>query len=207
MANKSQLQELGLAFYQSRSEGDFNKVYMRMKKSTGYYIKSILPYAADRDEAISNTFAKVWTKIHQYDPYWNFSTWVYRIARNEALLMLRYKKRNYSLEALQEKGVNMESRNAIEMPELDLGSQTFPVIDTLFEHAVSAIKLLPENYRVVMTLREIEKKKYDEISKELGWKQNTVRTRIRKGRELLRNSLLTSYPGLVKQYTEQMLER
>ena len=207
MANKSKLQELGMAFYQSRNESDFNKVYLRMKSSVGYYIKDILPASSDRDEALANTFAKVWSKIHQYDPYWNFSTWVYRIARNEALLMLRYKRRNYSLEAMEEKGVNMESRTAVEMPSLELNSNDLPVIDILFEYAVKAIDHLPETYRTVMTMREIEKKKYEDISKELGWKQNTVRTRIRKGRELLRKSLLNEHPELVRQYSEQMLEK
>jgi len=207
MAKKSQLQELGMAFYQTRSEADFNKVYLRMKSSVGYYIKDILPASADRDEALANTFAKVWSKIHMYDPYWNFSTWVYRIARNEALLMLRYKRRNYSLEAMEEKGVNMESRNAVEMPNLELNNSELPIIDVLFEHAVDAISKLPETYKVVMTMREIEKKKYEDISKELGWKQNTVRTRIRKGRELLRKDLLSNHPELVRQYSEQMLEK
>ena len=178
-----------------------------MKPSVGYYIKDILPASSDRDEALANTFAKVWSKIHQYDPYWNFSTWVYRIARNEALLMLRYKRRNYSLEAMEEKGVNMESRTAVEMPSLELNSNDLPVIDILFEYAVKAIDHLPETYRTVMTMREIEKKKYEDISKELGWKQNTVRTRIRKGRELLRKSLLNGHPELVRQYSEQMLEK
>jgi RNA polymerase sigma-70 factor (ECF subfamily) len=207
MAKKSQLQELGMAFYQTRSEADFNKVYLRMKSSVGYYIKDILPASADRDEALANTFAKVWSKIHMYDPYWNFSTWVYRIARNEALLMLRYKRRNYSLEAMEEKGVNMESRTAVEMPNLELNNSELPIIDVLFEHAVDAISKLPETYKVVMTMREIEKKKYEDISKELGWKQNTVRTRIRKGRELLRKDLLSNHPELVRQYSEQMLEK
>ena len=121
--------------------------------------------------------------------------------------MLRYKRRNYSLEAMEEKGVNMESRTAVEMPSLELNSNDLPVIDILFEYAVKAIDHLPETYRTVMTMREIEKKKYEDISKELGWKQNTVRTRIRKGRELLRKSLLNEHPELVRQYSEQMLEK
>jgi RNA polymerase sigma-70 factor (ECF subfamily) len=203
MSKKSQLQELGMAFYNSRSEGDFNKIYHRMKTSIGFYIKEILPAADDREEALANTFAKVWTKIHMYDPYWNFSTWVYRIARNEALLMLRHKRRNYSLEAMEEKGVNMESRMAVTMPKLGDETEGAQATDILFEKAIDEIQNLPENYRIVMTMREIEKKKYEDISKELGWKQNTVRTRIRKGRELLRQNLISNYPELVKVYAEQ----
>jgi RNA polymerase sigma-70 factor (ECF subfamily) len=203
MSKTSPLQELGLAFFNSRSEGDFNKLYYRMKPSINYYLRDILPASDDREEALANTFAKVWSKIHMYDPYWNFSTWIYRIARNEALLMHRHKRRNYSYEGMEERGVNMEAKSPVVMPRIDMESVNLDAIDMLHDFAVDEISNLPELYRIVMEKREIEKKKYEDISTELGWKQNTVRTRIRKGRELLRKSLSEKYPELVKSYIEQ----
>jgi RNA polymerase sigma-70 factor (ECF subfamily) len=203
MAKTSPLQELGLAFFNSRSEGDFNKLYYRMKPSINYYLRDILPASDDREEALANTFAKVWSKIHMYDPYWNFSTWIYRIARNEALLMHRHKRRNYSYEGMEERGVNMEAKSPVVMPRIDTDSVNLDAVDMLHDFAVDEISNLPELYRIVMEKREIEKKKYEDISTELGWKQNTVRTRIRKGRELLRKSLSEKYPELVKSYIEQ----
>jgi DNA-directed RNA polymerase specialized sigma24 family protein len=53
-------------------------------------------------------------------------------------------------------------------------------------------------------MREINKKKYEDIAEELGWKHNTVRTRIRKARELVRVNLAKTSPELVKKY-QQML--
>ena len=138
-----------------------------------------------------------------YDPYWNFSTWIYRIARNEALLRHRHKRRNYSYEGMEERGVNMEAKSPVVMPRIDLESVNLDAVDMLHDFAVDEISHLPELYRIVMEKREIEKKKYEDISTELGWKQNTVRTRIRKGRELLRKSLSEKYPELVKSYIEQ----
>jgi RNA polymerase sigma factor (sigma-70 family) len=138
-----------------------------------------------------------------YDPYWNFSTWIYRIARNEALLMHRHKRRNYSYEGMEERGVNMEAKSPVVMPRIDIESVNLDAVDMLHDFAVDEISNLPELYRIVMEKREIEKKKYEDISTELGWKQNTVRTRIRKGRELLRKSLNEKYPELVKSYIEQ----
>ena len=85
------LQEMGLAFFESRSERDFTDVYHRLKPSISYYLRELVPNQDDRNEVIATAFAKVWQKIHQYDPSWNFSTWVYRIARNEALLFFRSK--------------------------------------------------------------------------------------------------------------------
>jgi RNA polymerase sigma-70 factor (ECF subfamily) len=194
------LQEMGLRFYQSRQENDFTRVYNRLRPSISYYLRELVPQHDDRNEVIATTFAKVWNKIEQYDPYWNFSTWVYRIARNEALLFHRGRKKTYSYEAMEEKGINMEKHSSYE--------QTFEheedPIDSLYDQAVIAIQDLPEIYRTVLTLREIQKKKYEDIAEELGWKHNTVRTRIRKARELVRVSLLKKDPELVKKYQQSI---
>jgi ADP-glucose pyrophosphorylase len=80
------LQEIGMKFYETRAEKEFTAVYHRLKPSISHYLRELVPNQDDRNEVIATTFSKVWAKIHQYDPYWNFSTWVYRIARNEALL-------------------------------------------------------------------------------------------------------------------------
>lgn len=205
MNKTSALQELGMAFFTSRSESDFNRIYHRMKPSINYYLRELLPSSDDREEALANTFAKVWTKIHMYDPYWNFSTWIYRIARNEALLMLRHTRRNYSIQAMEERGISMDSKTGSQLPRYEVEPENLHAADILYDFAIEEISNLPETYRVVMEKREIEKKKYEDISTELGWKQNTVRTRIRKGRELLRKSLLAKYPEVIKSYEEQKI--
>ena len=206
MNRKSELQELGLKFFNERSEVDFNKLYYRMKPSISYFLRDLLPAMDDREEALANTFAKVWTKIHMYDPYWNFSTWVYRIARNEALLMHRHTRRNYSYEGMEERGINMESKSPAIGIESEMEGHGVDVTDNLYDYAINEISNLPDTYRVVMELREIEKKKYEDIAEQLGWKHNTVRTRIRKGRELLKNNLTRKYPELVGMYHQQMEE-
>lgn len=206
MAKVSALQELGLAFSKSRSEEDFNQIYKRMKPSINYYLRDLLPSLDDREEALANTFAKVWTKIHMYDPYWNFSTWIYRIARNEALLMHRHTRRNYSYQGMEERGINMESKAGVVIPRMEITKEDLGAIDSLFDIAIAEISNLPETYRIVMEKREIQDMKYEDISVELKWPINTVRTRIRKGRELLKNSLLEKYPALVKSYQDQNTE-
>jgi RNA polymerase sigma-70 factor (ECF subfamily) len=194
------LQEMGLRFFETRNENDFTRVYHRLKPSISYYLRELVPQHDDRNEVIATTFAKVWNKIEQYDPYWNFSTWVYRIARNEALLFHRGRKRTYSYEAMEEQGINMEKKSFYEE---NFDGDEDPV-DSLYDQTVNAIDGLPEIYRTVLTLREIHKKKYEDIAEELGWKHNTVRTRIRKARELVRINLLKNNPELVKKYQESI---
>lgn len=197
------LQEIGMKFYETRAEKEFTAVYHRLKPSLSHYLRELVPNQDDRNEVIATAFAKVWAKIHQYDPYWNFSTWVYRIARNEALLFFRSKKKTYSYDAMQEMGINMEAKGPITDSDAFLTDEDHP-IDLLYDMAVAEIGNLPEVYKTVLTLREIDKMKYEEIADQLGWKHNTVRTRIRKARELVRDSLLKKDPNLVKLYNQEI---
>ena len=197
------LQEMGLTFFESKSEKDFTDVYHRLRPSISYYLRELVPNQDDRNEVIATAFAKVWQKIHQYDPYWNFSTWVYRIARNEALLFFRSKRKTYSYDAMSEMGINMEAKGPITESDAFTTDDDHP-IDLLHDMAVEEIGNLPELYKTVLTLREIDKMKYGEIADQLGWKHNTVRTRIRKARELVKTNLLKKAPSLVKLYNQEI---
>lgn len=205
MQKEKSLQELGLDFSNRKDEVSFTRIYHRMKPGIAVYLKNYVSDYSDREEVIATTFAKVWSKIHQYDPYWNFSTWVYRIARNEALLSKRYTKRNYSYEGMAEMGINMEAKSDTYEIGFELGQTYEDVESTLCDIITEEIPQLPEVYSTVLMLREIDKMKYEEIADKLGWKINTVRTRIHKARELVRNSLKKKYPDLVKVYTEKQL--
>ena len=189
-----------MLFYNSRSERDFSRVYNRLQPGIFYYLRELLPNVDDRNEAVATTFAKVWSKIDQYDPYWNFSTWVYRIARNEALLMHRSRKNTYSFESMSERGINMEGKGGvcyIENGEVDPA-------DALYDLVLEEIHNLPDVYKQVLTMREVEKKKYEDIANELGWNHNTVRTRIRKGREIVRSNVAKRDPQLLKNFQNEL---
>ena len=201
-SNRKELsvQEIAMLFYNSRSERDFSRVYNRLQPGIFYYLRELLPNVDDRNEAVATTFAKVWSKIDQYDPYWNFSTWVYRIARNEALLMHRSRKNTYSFESMSERGINMEGKGGvcyIENGEVDPA-------DALYDLVLEEIHNLPDVYKQVLTMREVEKKKYEDIANELGWNHNTVRTRIRKGREIVRSNVAKRDPQLLKNFQNEL---
>jgi len=197
------LQEIGLNFYNDRSDSSFTKVFNRMKPGLHKYLYDMVPDRSTRDAVIMNTFKNVWEKIGQYDPYYAFSTWVYRIARNEALLSKRWSKKNYSLDAMTEMGITLSNKtdNAVSTPDYEFFAPTDEEeIDRLYRMVLAEIAELPEIYSVVLTEREIKKKDYATIAKELGWKINTVRTRIKKGRQLVLSSILEKDPKLVEKY-------
>lgn len=199
------LQEIGLQFFNSRTERDFTKVYHRLKPSISYYLREMVPSMDDRNEVIATTFSKIWSKIHQYDPYWNFSTWSYKIALNEARLFFRSRKKTYSYEGMEEMGINMEAKTK------KVESDAFSIIDddpicVLHDLAMEEIKNLPEKYHEVLSTYIQGDKTYEDIAAELGYSRNTVATRIRKARSIIEESLLDKEPNLVKYYFNENVE-
>jgi RNA polymerase sigma-70 factor (ECF subfamily) len=205
-SKKSQksLQELGLAFYNERTDVSFTQVFHRMKPGLNKYLYELVQDHSTREVVIMNTFKNVWEKIHQYDPYYAFSTWVYRIAKNEALLSKRWSKRNYSLDAMTEMGINVtgkyESATSTN-PDYEFFEPTAEEeMERLYKMVLNEIDNLPEVYKTVMIERELKKKDYAKIAKELDWPINTVRTRIRKGRQIIYDSINKKEPKLVEKY-------
>lgn len=202
--NSKKLQDLGLKFFNERTDDSFTQVFNRMKPGLNKYIFEIVPDKSTRDVVIMNTFKNVWEKINQYDPYYAFSTWVYRIARNEALLSKRWGNRNYSLDAMNENGVGISTKNDASMvinPDYEFFEPTpEEEMVRLYDMVISEINELPGVYKTVMIEREINNKDYAKIADELKWPINTVRTRIRKGRQLVHDRINKKEPKLVEKY-------
>jgi RNA polymerase sigma factor (sigma-70 family) len=193
--SKTSLQTLAANFHSTKSERDFTKLYERLRPGVFVFLKKYLPNLDDIEDAVSLTFAKAWSKIDQYDPYYQFSTWVYTIAKNEALQIIRTrnKKKELSYESLTESGAPLDKYiETCEIDDFDMHNK----LDMLYDSAVLEIKNLPEIYKLALTKREVEGKKYAEIATELEWNIRTTKTRIRKGRELVKNCLLEKYSEL-----------
>lgn len=192
---QSSLQSLAATFCSTRTERDFTKLYDRIRPGVFVFLHKYLPNADDVEDAISLTFAKAWSKIEQYDPYYQFSTWIYGIARNEALQIIRGRKDKIevSYDALSESNSGLEK--FIETCEI-VDPSDYNKIDILYEVAVSTIEKLPETYHLALWKREMEGKKEKEVAEELGWNLMTTKTRIRKGRQIIKNHLLKNYADL-----------
>jgi len=104
---------------------------------------------------------------------------------------------------MKEMGINVEAKVGYDIP--DFAEDEFVnTTERLHDIVLEEINNLPDMYKEVLTLREVEKKKYDEIAEDLGWKVNTVRTRIHKARRLIRAEIVKRDPALLKKYQEAL---
>lgn len=200
------IQVLAINFLESKNEFAFTELIDRLRPGLSLFVGKYVN--GDKDlcqEIVWATFVSIWEKIDQYDRKWNFSTWVYAIAKNEALGQLRISKRNLSHELLtenQSKVLKLYS-NPFYMDLECVGPSGEELTQHLYDLTLKEIDLLDEPYKTVMFEREVNKKQLQDIADSLNWNLNTVKTRLRKARQDVADNLTKKYPELIEAYHEE----
>lgn len=141
----------------------------------------------EAEDIAQEAFIRAYVNINSFNINLKFSTWIYRIATNLCIDRIRKKKPDYYLDAevSGSDGLTMYSQIAADtaLPEEEL--QSLELQETIQKE----ISKLPEKYRTVIVLRYIEELSLNEISEILDLPLGTVKTRIHRGREALRQQL------------------
>jgi RNA polymerase sigma-70 factor (ECF subfamily) len=158
---------------------------------------------ADASDITQEVFIKVFRSIRGFNGDASLRTWLYRIALHEASNQRRWwsrhKKQEITIDSTYESEANDDGDS------LCLSATLADQRDSPYDQAVQsqsrerleeALRQLPEAYRTVVVLREIEGFAYEEISEILDLQLGTVKSRLTRGRTALRSLLLTGTPGL-----------
>jgi len=170
----------------------------------GRYRNQITSYiyrmTSDYDGAVDlaqETFLRVYRAAGRYQTTHAFSTYIYRIATNLAISELRKRKRRrlVSLTGLLASDDGQEARDF--NPPDDRPLQDVSLVE--FERRMTvqrAIGTLPEKYRAPLVLRDVEGKSYDEIAAILRTSEGTVKSRINRARNFLRDKMRSYVQGV-----------
>jgi RNA polymerase sigma-70 factor, ECF subfamily len=142
---------------------------------------------ADAEDLTQETFVRVFRSLAQYAPG-TFEGWLHRITTNLFLDLVRRRQR-IRFDALPE---DAGDRLAGSDPGPE---QTYDEMH-LDPEIQAALDALPPDFRVAVVLCDLEQLSYEEIAATLGIKVGTVRSRIHRGRVLLRQALAHRAPGL-----------
>lgn len=124
-------------------------------------------------EATQETFIRVYKNLSSYDMSRLFEPWFYRILTNECNRILKKESKVYPMEEYIEKeGMSRASNSRGDFSELD-----------------EAIESLNDLYRIPIILKYLKGFSEKDISIALETNQNTIKSRLHKGRELIRNYL------------------
>ena len=140
----------------------------------------------DAEDLTQEVFVRVFRSLHTYTPD-NFPGWLHRITTNLFLDRARRRSR-LRFDALGDEAVE---RLSVSAPSSDR-DLTEAMFDADIERALAD---LPEEFRAAVVLCDVEGLSYDEIAEALDIKLGTVRSRIHRGRKLLRVALAHRAPA------------
>jgi len=138
----------------------------------------ILRSAEDANDITQIVFLRVAERLDEFDPRYKFFSWIYRIAVNESLNLLR---RNDREEALDDEA---------DWPGPDDANPETRASDAEFSRRIhGAMMRMPANDRAVLALRHFSECSYQEIAQILGLDEKTVKSRLFDARHRLRDML------------------
>lgn len=191
MANYREMTE---NFLETRSEQAFTTLFYRIKPGLTAYIYKIVKDKEIAEDIAVNTLTKLWTKIDQYDPQYQITTWLYRIAFNESLGYINKRNRCSSLDQLSEFGVEVNTAGTTNLNDLFYELEMMTEQDYIDEDnqimeqyaaALNAMHNLKGMYREIVVDRLVNNMKYDAIAEKYGISLQTVKNRIRRGKAII----------------------
>lgn len=142
----------------------------------------------DAADLTQETFIKAWHAISLFQFDSKFTTWLCRIASNACIDFLRKqkKRRSVSLTAID------DFDESYEMAVTDSNLNPAELLDAAADREMvyAALRQLPTEYRIVLSLRAIEDMSYQEIGEALDLNPGTVKSRISRARQRLRKMIL-----------------
>lgn len=142
---------------------------------------------ADAKDLCQETFARAFEKINLFSEKSSFSTWVHRIAVN---LWISKKRRKVKIVPLDETIETEKGEMQIQIPDPSLSLEKEVEKKHVQEVVQQQLSLLEADLRLVIILRYIEGKSYEEIAEICKCRIGTVGSRIYRALQRLRNSLL-----------------
>ena len=168
-----------------REQAFFAYIIDRYEAKLDRYIRRLgVRDEEDRVDVLQDIFIKVYRNLNGFDTSLPFSSWIYRIAHNEAVSW--YRKRN----------VRPEGHLVIDSDDvLNFISAKQDTSEEIFDKSINAEQLsvalgkIDEKYRAVLLLRYFEHKDYNEISDILQIPTGSVGTLLHRGKQALRDVL------------------
>lgn len=172
-----------IARLQKRDEAAFEELIRQYEKKVYTLCFRMCGNSEDAEEAAQDAFLALWRGIDRFRQESSLSTWIYRLATNACIDTLRRRKKQSGSVSLDDEELFVDAVGTSPQPQETVEHRE---TQKLLQEGLSA---LPEEYRKVLILREIEGLSYTEIAESASIELGTVKSRISRGRSLLRNFL------------------
>jgi RNA polymerase sigma-70 factor (ECF subfamily) len=179
------------------SEHERNRLASIMYPKLKYFVRKFFNDPIDTEEALHNTLFKIFKGLESYNPKFRFTTWIYTIAKNEALL--------HQHKITTQVTVRLDSM--LKQPVIeDTTLITFEkemYMDSLYTITTTEMLALPDcTEKAILIDKELHLMKGNVIADKYQMNLNTVKTKIRKARKMLRDRVLENNPHMREQLNE-----
>ena len=187
--NLSEKAQIDYELVKKAVDGDqqaYARLMERYRDSIFFMLLKMVNNRDDADDLTIEAFGKAFSRLHQYTPNFAFSTWLFKIASNNAIDFIR-KKRKKMLSLDNE----FENEDGDRMRfDLESDSRT-PAEEVVHKQKVEMMRevvtKLKPRYKTLVELRYFKEYSYDEIAAELDLPLGTVKAQLFRAREFLFN--------------------
>jgi RNA polymerase sigma-70 factor, ECF subfamily len=174
--------------FQEGDESAFRRLLERYQDRIVNYVYRIVSDSDTAQDLAQEVFIKIYLNAGRYLPGSQFAPWLYRIATNLAINEMRRRKRwrFFSID---------ESREDEDRPMFEIADESVIGADELISQKETSalvekgLAKVPLKYRTLLILREIEGYDYEDISRILEIPRGTVKSRLNRGRALLKTAI------------------
>ena len=170
-------------------EGDqkaYAELMERYREAVYFMLLKMVNNASDAEELTIVAFGKAFKNIRQYTPNFAFSTWLFKIASNNAIDFIRKKK-------IISMSISDGLHDTDPIPVNIRSDQPTPEERMITDQKINALRslvaTLKPRYRRLVELRYFHEYTYEEISTEMGLPIGTVKAQLFRARELLQNAV------------------
>jgi RNA polymerase sigma-70 factor (ECF subfamily) len=172
----------------ARDADAFRTIMQRHNRRLYRIARSVLRNGAEAEDAVQEAYVSAFTHLASYRGESSLAAWLSRIAMNEALGRLRRRRSTAEVATLD------EARSEAEIIPFPRAAQNDDPERTMAQRQIlqlveQATDDLPEAYRLVFVTRVIEGMSVEETAELLGIKPQTVKTRLHRARQLVRDQL------------------
>lgn len=179
------------------TEKDRNRLASIMYPKLKFFIWKFFNDPDETEEVLHNTLFKIFKSITSYSDSYRFTTWIYTIAKNEALLHQHKLKVQFaqSLDNLTK---------PLNLPDDSLHTFEREIyMDDLYVMTQTELSGLPDCIeKSILIDKEMNHLRGNEIAEKYDMNLNTVKTKIRKARKMLREAVLEKNPGMIDRLNE-----
>lgn len=171
------------------TQQQFEQLFQRSYRRAYLLAYRMTGNAADAEDVTQDAYLRAWRRFDSYDSSRSFEGWLFRIITNRVYDLQRRKRRVQMVALDTPMPVEEGAPLAHEFAAPDSDPQEVVVDRIMDEQLLLALTTLPANYRQALLLGAVEQRSYQEIADTMDCAVGTVRSRIHRGRQMLRSRL------------------